>query len=106
MTSIDTPAFGPDFELPRLERFLGQRFGAASDFRCERIAGAVESDLLCRLRRAADVLRKKPAGPILKGAHAVEREFRVLEALSTTNVPVPRTISSQRTRALSARPSI
>jgi aminoglycoside phosphotransferase (APT) family kinase protein len=38
------------------------------------------------------VLRKKPAGPILPGAHAVEREFRVLSALSGTAVPVPRPI--------------
>ena len=38
------------------------------------------------------VLRKKPAGPILRGAHAVDREFRVLNALSGTDVPVPRAI--------------
>ena len=36
------------------------------------------------------VLRKKPGGPILPGAHAVEREFRVLSALTETPVPVPR----------------
>lgn len=35
------------------------------------------------------VLRKKPFGPILPGAHAVEREFRVLSALVDTPVPVP-----------------
>ncbi|MGJ3262844.1 MAG: phosphotransferase family protein [Salinarimonas sp.] len=38
------------------------------------------------------VLRKKPAGPILPGAHAVEREFRVLRALRATDVPVPRAL--------------
>lgn len=36
------------------------------------------------------VLRRKPPGPILKGAHAVEREARVIAALSTTGFPVPR----------------
>lgn len=35
------------------------------------------------------VLRMKPKGPILRGAHAIEREFRVLRALERTNVPVP-----------------
>jgi aminoglycoside phosphotransferase (APT) family kinase protein len=35
------------------------------------------------------VLRKKPAGPILSGAHAIEREYRVLKALAGTDVPVP-----------------
>ena len=38
------------------------------------------------------VLRKKPEGPILPGAHAVEREFRVLSALWDTDVPVPRAL--------------
>jgi aminoglycoside phosphotransferase (APT) family kinase protein len=38
------------------------------------------------------VLRMKPAGPILPGAHAVEREFRVLKALAGTAVPVPQAL--------------
>ncbi len=38
------------------------------------------------------VLRRKPAGAILPGAHAIEREFRVLRALEGTNVPVPRAL--------------
>ena len=35
------------------------------------------------------VLRKKPPGKLLRGAHQVEREFRVMSALANTNVPVP-----------------
>lgn len=35
------------------------------------------------------VLRKQPAGPILPGAHAVDREYRVLAALHPVGVPVP-----------------
>jgi aminoglycoside phosphotransferase (APT) family kinase protein len=38
------------------------------------------------------VLRKKPDGPILPGAHAIEREFRVLRALEGSEVPVPRAL--------------
>ncbi len=34
------------------------------------------------------VLRSKPPGKLLKGAHAVDREFRVLSALKNTDVPV------------------
>ncbi|MGI9319209.1 MAG: phosphotransferase [bacterium] len=37
------------------------------------------------------VLRRKPPGQLLKSAHAVEREYRVMQALSSTGVPVPRT---------------
>lgn len=37
------------------------------------------------------VLRRKPPGELLKSAHAVDREFRVISALQGTDVPVPRT---------------
>lgn len=37
------------------------------------------------------VLRRKPPGELLKSAHAVEREYRVMRALSKTGVPVPGT---------------
>ena len=36
------------------------------------------------------VLRRKPPGELLKSAHAVDREFRVMKALSQTKVPVPK----------------
>lgn len=35
------------------------------------------------------VLRRKPAGPVLKGAHAVDREARVMKALAAAGFPVP-----------------
>lgn len=34
------------------------------------------------------VLRRQPPGKLLKSAHAVDREYRVLEALAETDVPV------------------
>lgn len=36
------------------------------------------------------VLRRKPSGIILPSAHAIEREFRAMQALVGTEVPVPR----------------
>ncbi len=36
------------------------------------------------------VLRKKPPGKLLKSAHQVDREFRIMKALAETDVPVPR----------------
>jgi aminoglycoside phosphotransferase (APT) family kinase protein len=39
---------------------------------------------------ASYVLRKKPPGELLPSAHLVEREFRVMQALGQTDVPVPR----------------
>ena len=38
------------------------------------------------------VLRSKPPGRLLKSAHAVDREFRVIHALAKTNVPVARAL--------------
>lgn len=36
------------------------------------------------------VLRKKPPGPLLPSAHAVDREYRVMQALQNSDVPVPK----------------
>ena len=36
------------------------------------------------------VLRQKPIGKTLPSAHQVDREYRVMKALATTDVPVPR----------------
>ncbi|MBB3020233.1 aminoglycoside phosphotransferase (APT) family kinase protein [Microvirga lupini] len=38
------------------------------------------------------VLRRKPSGALLKSAHAVDREYRVMAALAQTDVPVPRVL--------------
>jgi aminoglycoside phosphotransferase (APT) family kinase protein len=35
------------------------------------------------------VLRKKPPGKLLPSAHLIEREYRIMSALSDTDVPVP-----------------
>lgn len=50
-----------------------------------------QSNPTYRLRSptAAYVLRRKPPGPILKGAHAIEREVRVITALEAAGFPVP-----------------
>jgi aminoglycoside phosphotransferase (APT) family kinase protein len=39
------------------------------------------------------VLRRKPFGPLLPSAHAVDREYRLLAALHPTGFPVPRPIA-------------
>lgn len=36
------------------------------------------------------VLRRKPPGVLLKSAHAVDREYRVMSALADSDVPVPK----------------
>ena len=39
------------------------------------------------------VLRKQPDGPLLKSAHAIDREYRVIAALRDSTVPVPRALA-------------
>jgi aminoglycoside phosphotransferase (APT) family kinase protein len=36
------------------------------------------------------VMRKKPPGQLLKSAHQVDREYRIMKALAATDVPVPK----------------
>ena len=39
------------------------------------------------------VLRRKPPGTLLKSAHAIEREYAVMQALAASAVPVPRMLA-------------
>ena len=39
------------------------------------------------------VLRKKPGGVLLPSAHAVDRGYRVMQALASTDVPVPQMLA-------------
>ncbi|WP_108262331.1 phosphotransferase family protein [Mangrovicoccus ximenensis] len=82
-----------DFDPERLRDFLAERLGSAGDMAIERIAGGQSNPtyfVTCAGQEM--VLRKQPNGPILKGAHAVDREYRVLEALHPAGVPVARPI--------------
>lgn len=82
----------PDFDRAALQGFLDQTFGAAR-LDLERISGGQSNPTYFVTHgQARMVLRKKPAGPILPGAHAIEREYRVLSALHPTGVPVPRPV--------------
>ena len=80
-------------QLQALHDFLAGRFGAADAPRCRKISGG-QSNPTFFVDYAGQrmVLRKQPSGQILRGAHAIDREFRVLQALAPTDVPVPRPI--------------
>ena len=77
----------------RLADWLDARFGKAA-LTVERISGGQSNPTYFVTHGPARmVLRKKPEGPILKGAHAVEREYRVLAALHPAGLPVPRPVA-------------
>jgi aminoglycoside phosphotransferase (APT) family kinase protein len=82
---------GDDLALDRIAAWLGEHVaGFRGPLVAERFAGG-QSNPTYRLRAGSGdyVLRKKPPGPLLPSAHAVEREFRVMQALAKTAVPVP-----------------
>jgi len=81
-----------DLPLDRLEAWLRDHVeGFRGPVTAERFAGG-QSNPSYRLDAASGpyVLRRKPPGPLLPSAHAVDREFRVMAALADTPVPVPR----------------
>ena len=80
-----------DFDIGPLERHLVAHLpGFQAPLTVERFAGG-QSNPTYRLHGSDGthyVLRKKPSGILLPSAHAVEREYRVIAALQSTNVPV------------------
>lgn len=65
--------------------------GYAGPLRVEQFNGGQSNPTYKLITPArAYVLRRKPPGNILKGAHAVDREARVIAALGETGFPVPR----------------
>ena len=95
-----------EFDRHGLHRFLDERFGAAPVLELDRISGGQSNPTFFvthGTRRM--VLRKKPPGILLPGAHAIEREFRVLKALfDRTDVPVPRPLLLHEDEALLGTP--
>ena len=80
-------------DLAALGGFLDASLCKANDLRVEPVAGG-QSNPTFFVRHAGRhlVLRLQPGGPILKGAHAIDREYRVLSALAGTDVPVPKPV--------------
>ncbi|ASK35477.1 phosphotransferase family protein [Alloalcanivorax mobilis] len=68
---------------------------AAEGLRVQQFQGGMSNPtyLLTTAAGKRYVLRKKPPGKILPKAHAVDREFRIMQALTDTPVPTPRMVA-------------
>jgi aminoglycoside phosphotransferase (APT) family kinase protein len=80
------------FDEAALERWMREQVeGFAGPLRVSQFKGG-QSNPTYRLDapQGAYVLRRKPPGKLLPGAHAVEREYRVISALGAAGFPVPR----------------
>ena len=80
------------FDTARLAELLGDRLGRRlTDIRQMR-GGQSNPTFLLVTEGGEYVLRKQPPGNLLPSAHAVDREYRIIEALSKTDVPVPKPV--------------
>ena len=80
-------------DTSRLGDYLAQHIpGFSGPLTAEKFAGG-QSNPTFKLSAGQShyVLRRKPPGELLKSAHAVDREYRVITALRDTEVPVPHT---------------
>ena len=80
--ALDAAALGPYLEQ-HVPGFAG--IEAIEKFS----AGQSNPTYLIKAESGRYVLRAKPAGHLLKSAHMVDREFRVMKALAGSGVPVP-----------------
>ncbi|MBU3031368.1 phosphotransferase family protein [Paracoccus marinaquae] len=94
-----------DLDLTALERWLSQKLPGQAALHVTQISGG-QSNPTYRLDYGSErlVLRIKPAGPLLPGAHAIEREFRVMHALGAAEVPVPTVRWLEEDRTILGRP--
>jgi aminoglycoside phosphotransferase (APT) family kinase protein len=83
-----------ELDTGRLRPYLEAHVdGFTGPLEIEKFAGG-QSNPTFRISAASGtyVLRRQPPGDLLKSAHAVDREFRVMAALRNTDVPVPRVL--------------
>lgn len=79
------------FDEAALVRYLAHRLpGFAQGVVVRQFQGGQSNPTFHLATREGDyVLRKKPPGKLVRSAHAVDREYRILAALAGTDVPVP-----------------
>lgn len=81
-----------DFDLATLNAYLSEhcpQVGVITE--TEKFSGGQSNPTFLLTSEAGQfVLRRQPPGKLLKSAHAVDREFRVIRALADSDVPVPK----------------
>jgi aminoglycoside phosphotransferase (APT) family kinase protein len=88
------PLFEPatlPFDRQMLVRYLRDRLpGLEGEVLVRQFQGGQSNPTYLIEGERRYVLRKKPAGATLPSAHQIEREYRVMDALAATPVPVPK----------------
>ncbi len=80
-----------EFDPARLDARLRAAVGGLGDMLVQRISGGQSNPtFFVSYDNRRLVLRKQPPGPLLPSAHAIDREYRVQQALAASTVPVPK----------------
>lgn len=91
---MSTKSTSAALRLDHLTEYLGSQLGSsvtglsATEFS----GGASNPTYLLESSQGKCVLRSKPRGTLVSKAHAIDREYRVINALGKTDFPVPATM--------------
>ncbi len=83
------------FDAGSLERYMAKQVeGYQGPLKVQQFEGGQSNPTFAVLTPGRNyVIRKKPPGKLERSAHAVEREYRIITALQSSGVPVPRTFA-------------
>jgi acyl-CoA dehydrogenase family protein 10 len=91
-SNINLPLEKNTHKVNALSKFLSKKMGGSdwSNLKMSRFVGGQSNPTyLLETDTNKFVLRTKPSGVLLPSAHAIDREFKVMQALSKFGLPVP-----------------
>ncbi|EGR27421.1 hypothetical protein IMG5_196030 [Ichthyophthirius multifiliis] len=89
------------FNSESLRKYLDQSFNFSNSFQQQQQSeyiirqfqhGQSNPTFYIKYQEKEYVLRKKPPGVLLKGAHLIDREYKIIKALKSVDFPVPNPI--------------
>jgi aminoglycoside phosphotransferase (APT) family kinase protein len=92
VSASDAAGGDRELDLAKLAAFLRNVLGLPrAEIGVRRFRGGQSNPTyLLSVGEARYVLRRKPSGRLLPSAHAIEREYRIMSALASSSVPVPK----------------
>ncbi|WP_066963442.1 phosphotransferase [Microbulbifer sp. Q7] len=94
MNTVSNASVVGQLDTERLTHYLSEKIpGFGGPVRAQKFSGG-QSNPTFKIETPAGnyALRRQPPGKLLKSAHAVDREFRVMRALAGSEVPVPKVL--------------
>ena len=98
-----------DFEVANLSDWLAEKTGARGELVIEPIKGGASCEMFKMKRTIGAVsdqwiIRRAPVTAVSDTAHNVMREYKIIEALNGSDVPVPELLAASDDRAIMGAP--